>query len=162
MWVWRAALIYLHVDTMQWIADFWWYESKCVTCSLQTSALHLSVPWRTCSGRKLCRSRESWPDGWSRQREQPWMQSRHTLPRNKHTKWIMIRIIVFDFSSLVIFPISLQRRPFHTDWQSQPVGGDPQAAAAWPSKGKFNKFSHSVLTFVFQFSLSTERHKMKE
>lgn len=43
---------------------------------LQTSAWHLSAPWRTCSGPRLCRSRESWPDEWWRRREQRWKQSR--------------------------------------------------------------------------------------
>lgn len=40
-----------------------------------------------------------------------------------------------------------QRPPLHTNWQSQPVGGDPQAAAARPQKGEFAFIKRAVLTF---------------
>lgn len=75
------------------LAACWHHELRCLTyflflmvrsdCDpllhlfcLQTSAWHLSAPWRTCSGPRLCRSQESWPDAWWRRREQRWKQSR--------------------------------------------------------------------------------------
>lgn len=60
---------------------------------LQTSAWLLSAPWRTCSGPRLCRSRESWPDEWWRRRERRWKQSRRRAQTHKHqrscSKWII-------------------------------------------------------------------------